>query len=74
MQLETQASLNKDTKMANYLKDNSFWYKELNRNSQNYKKFTNFIKEKYKLKTSDRITGLIDDIEIVNSVLNVIKD
>ena len=73
MQLETQFALKKDAKLAVYLKDNSFWYKELNRSPNNYKSYASFIKEKYKLKTTDKINSVVENIDIINSVLNVIK-
>lgn len=68
-----QQKLNEDKKMATYLKENSYWYKELNRNSENYKKFINAMKEKYHLKMSDKINDAIDNIDIITSILDTLK-
>ena len=73
MQLELQAQLKKDEKMARILKENSFWYKELNRDPENYKKFVSEMKVKYKLRTTDKISSMIDNIDLVSTVLQTLK-
>lgn len=57
----------------NYLKENSFWIKELNRNPNNFNKFSEYVREKYKLRASDKISAAIDDIDIVSNVLEALK-
>ncbi len=74
MELDIQFKLMKNTKMKKYLKENSYWYKYLNRNPNNYDKFITDMKDKYKLRPTDKINSAIENIELVNSVLNVIKD
>ena len=44
MDLNTQMKLKENPKMYQYLKENSEWYKDLNRNPANYDKFIEFIK------------------------------
>ena len=73
MQSDIQMKLNKDPKMANYLKENSYWYKYLNRNSDSYKDFLKAMKEKYKMRTSDKIEGAINNIDMISSVLKVLN-
>lgn len=73
MDILLQQKLEKDVKMAEYLKHNSFWYKELNRNSDNYKNFLNAMKEKYHLKMTDRINETIDNIDIITGILDTLK-
>lgn len=73
MQLELQAQLHKDVKMARFLKENSYWYKELNRNPDNYKKFVSDMKVKYKLRTTDKISSMIDNIDLIGTVLQTLK-
>lgn len=68
-----QKKLNEDKKMDLFLKQNSYWYKELNRNSDNYKNFVNAMKEKYRLKVSDRINDAIDSIDLITGVLDTLK-
>ena len=73
MELIVQQALEKDSKMASYLQKNSEWFKELNRDSDNYRKFVNAMKEKYHIKVTDKISSAIDNIDLISSVLDVIK-
>lgn len=73
MQLSALLELKKDTKMWDLLKYNSYWYKELNRNPLNIKKFREEMKVKYKLRTSDKISDAIDNIDLISNVLGALK-
>ena len=56
-----------------YLKENSFFIKELNRSSKNMNKFIEYIKDKYQLRINDKITNVLDNIDMVNNILKVLK-
>ena len=73
MKIETWIKLENDPKMKSYLKMNSEWYKYLNRNPMNYQRFVNTMKEQYKIRTTDKINSVIDNIDTVSSILNVLK-
>ena len=73
MRLDVLMKLESDPKMMNYLKENSEWYKYLNRNPLNYSKFVHAMKEKYKIRSTDKISKVIDNIDTVSSILNVLK-
>lgn len=73
MTFELQMKLQKDVKMRNYLRENSYWYKYLNRNPSNYDKFVNAMKDKYKIRVADKMTDVIDNIDMVSNILNVLK-
>ncbi len=73
MQIIIQNKLKNDSKMAKFLRENSSWYKELNRNSQNYKIFENSMKELYKLKPADKINDFIDNIDLVSTILDALN-
>lgn len=73
MDIILQQKLAEDTKMAELLKLNSYWYKALNRNSENYKNFVNAMKEKYHLKMTDKINDAIDNIDIITGILDTLK-
>ena len=60
-------------KYYEYLKENSFFIKELIRHPENYNKFKEYIKEKYHLRITDKVNDLINDIELINSVINTIN-
>ncbi len=65
--------LEQDPKMAEYLKENSYWFKELNRNSDNYSAFIHAMKEKYHLKITDKISDAIDNIDMISGILETLK-
>ncbi len=73
MDLLLQQKLEADKKMQELLKRNSYWFKELNRNSDNYKEFINAMKEKYHLKVTDKISNTIDNIDLISGILESLK-
>lgn len=66
------ANIKKD-KMYDYLKQNSFYIKDLNRNPFLYTQFKEYIKDKYHLRLTDKVEGIINDIETVSDIMKVIK-
>ena len=73
MQLQTQYALFKDEKMHKYLKENSLWYKYLNRDMRNYDNFVKAIKQKYHLNLTDKINDTIDNIDLLSTVIQTLK-
>lgn len=65
-------NLEKD-KLLIYLKQNSYFIKDLLRNPNNYENFKKIIKEKYNLRLQDKISNIINDIELVSSIINTIQ-
>lgn len=73
MQMRTIIELKKDPKMWELLKYNSYWVKELNRDHFNIKRYKEEMKVKYKLRTTDKISDAIDNIDIISNVLSALK-
>ena len=73
MQLNVQMQIKNKKNYYNYLKENSFWIKELNRNPNNLVKFNEYIKEKYKLRVSDKISNAIDSVNLLSNVIDALK-
>ena len=73
MDIATQMEIKNRKKYYDYLKENSYWFKELNRNPININKFNIFIKDKYRLRVTDKIGDAINNIELVSSILDIIK-
>ena len=59
--------------MWELLKINSYWIKDLNRSSSNIKRFKDDMKVKYKLRTTDKISDAIDNIDLISNVLGALK-
>lgn len=56
-----------------YLKYNSYWYKELIRNPSSIKKLEQEMKKEYKLTAEDKITKLSDRMNMISSFLEIMK-
>ena len=65
--------INSDIKLKRFIRENSYWYKELNRNPNSFKYFVNDMKKKYKLTVEDKINRTIDNINMISSFLDVLK-
>lgn len=73
MELDIQNKIKFEKNMYQYLKENSFWVKELNRDGSNYSKFVEAMKDKYHLRTTDKISDAIDNIDLISSFLSAFK-
>ena len=62
MNLNLQYRINQDPKLKQFLRENSYWYKYLNRNEVYYKDFIEDMKDKYKL-----------NMNMISSFLEVLK-
>lgn len=73
MDTRVKILLDSNPNYKNYLRSNSYWYKNLNRNADNINMFVNEVKEKYKLRTSDRINDFIDKMDMVSKFIDVLR-
>lgn len=73
MDISLQMEIKKRKKYYDYLRENSNWFKELNRNQYNFNNFNSFIKEKYRLKITDKLGDAMDNINMISSFLDIMK-
>lgn len=73
MSIDLQFQINNDPNLQRFLKENSYWYKYLNRDPKYFKDFVLDMKDKYELKTSDRINKLLDNINLLQSFIDAFK-
>lgn len=73
MNLSLQYKINQDPRLKQFLRENSYWYKYLNRSEHYYKEFINDMKDKYKLKPTDRLNKMMDNINMFRTFLDVLK-
>ena len=73
MYYDVQEVINRDINLKKFLRENSYWYKELNRSRDSLPLFINDMKEKYKLTTSDKLNKTLDNINMISSFLDVLK-
>lgn len=73
MSIDIIMRINNDPLQKRFLRENSYWYKYLNRNALYYKDFINDMKNKYKLTPQDKLNKVIDNINMLNTFLEVLK-
>lgn len=73
MSYDLQNRIQNDINLQRFLRENSYWYKELNRNELSFSDFVSDMKIKYKLTTGDKINRTIDNISMIQSFLDVLK-
>ena len=73
MTLNLFYALQRDEKMHKFLRENSGWYKYLNRNSANYEAFVRSMKKQYRLNPTDKISDALDNIDLISTVIQTLK-
>ncbi len=73
MNLETQFKLKNNSLLQKYIRENSYWYKILNRNPELIVKMNEEMKQKYKLTTTDKINDLSEKIDLIKTFMSMIK-
>ena len=70
MRVEVLDKLKKDNYLK-YLRENSNYYRYLNRDPKEYDKFVKFIKEKYKLRPIDKVDNFVDSVDLITKIINI---
>lgn len=73
MLYDIQYKINSDINLKKFLRENSYWYKELNRNPENFKYFVEDMKIKYKLTPADKINRTVENINMLQSFLDILN-
>lgn len=73
MSLDTQFRLKANPYYIRYLRENSNWYKLLNRYPEQFKNFEQEVKEAYQLRPTDRIGKALETFEMVQTLINTLK-
>ncbi len=73
MRIDIQFKIKNDPMLKKFLRENSYWYKNLNRNPDMINIMIDKMKEKYKLTTADKINDLSDKLDLIKTFMNVLK-
>ena len=57
-----------------FIRENSQWYKLLNRDSNMFDKMVEDMKDKYKLRVTDKIDNVVDSVDIISKFLKVTNE
>ncbi len=66
--------IDSDINLKRYLRENSYWYKSLNRDPKYFYYFIEEMKKEYHLTTQDKINKTIDNINMLTTFLDVLKN
>ncbi len=73
MSLELQYKIKSNPKYLEYLREHSIWYKYLNRSQYSFKDFVSSVNAYYGLRPSDKIAKMINNINMLQTFLDVLK-
>jgi len=73
MSLDVQFKLKSNPKYIQYIRENSYWYKILNRNPMMFSKFEEKVREDYKLRFSDKLSKALSTIEMFQNIVSSLK-
>ena len=74
MSYEIQRKIDSDINLKRYLRENSNWYKRLNRSDDSFPYFVEEMKVRYKLTIGDKINRTIDNISMLESFIDVLRN
>ena len=73
MLVETQIKIRNNPYLYRYLRDNSSWYKALNRDPHSINQMEIEMKNAYKLNLTDKIDNLSQKIDMVRTFIDILK-
>ena len=73
MQVETRLKIKSNPNLYRYLRENSYWYKYLNRSTIFLKHLEEEMKEKYRLRSVDKIENISNTMKMIQSFLEVMR-
>ena len=73
MRLDLIYKIQNNSNLHRYLRENSYWYKLLNRNPSLISKMEEDMKKAYKLTFEDKMDDLNSKINLVKGFMNIVK-
>lgn len=73
MQKEIIYKIKSDSNSIKYLRENSYWYKYLNRDPKYIKEFESKMKEKYKLRPEDKLNKIIEGLDMMSRIMDILN-
>lgn len=70
MNIKTQLIIKSNPNIYQYLRENSYWYKYLNRDYKNIEKMINEIKKIDRERKTNKINNIIDTFDIIGAFMD----
>ena len=68
-----QTKIKSNPRYLEYLHTHSYWYKDLNRDPNNFKRFEEDARKNLKLRPTDKIEKTLDMIDMLQTILGSIN-
>ena len=73
MKIDVKLKIKQNPNNSKFLKENSYWYKYLNRNQSYYRDFENAMKVRYKLTPEDRMSKMREGIDTLSKIIDILS-
>ena len=73
MDIKTQMIIRSNPNLYRFLREESYWYKYLNRSPNYLKDMEQAMKSKYKLTVQDKLEKLNQSMGLIHSLMDVLK-
>lgn len=73
MTLDIQYKIKSNPNYLRYLRENSYWYKILNRDPKQFNTFIEEVKTVYRLRPGDRISRVLEYIDMFQTIMTSLK-
>lgn len=73
MDVKTQIIIRSNPNIYRYLREESYWYKYLNRDPSSIKELEKEMKAKYKLTAEDKLESITNRINLLHSFMDAFK-
>lgn len=73
MTLEIQFKIKNNQNYIRYLRENSHWYKLLNRNPAMFRQFEEEVRERLHLRPTDRIEKALEAFSLIQNMITSLK-
>ena len=71
MDINTQYKLKSDNNYIRYIRENSNWYKYLNRNPIYFNEFEKEMRVRYKMTSKDKLERLTQNIDKISQIIDI---
>ena len=74
MRFDVYLKLKEKPIYTKFIREHSYWYKILNRDPNKFNDMVQDMKEKYKLRVSDKIDNVVDSVDLISKFLKVTNE
>ena len=71
MRFDVQMKLKSNPLYMKFIRENSKWYKILNRNPERFDEMVEEMKDKYHMRFTDKVNNIVDSVDLVTKIFKV---